>query len=302
MSNGTGNENQALIDEVKKFNEVQILKVENADDELPRYILSIPHGRQIQSAKAFLDEYLLRPERVKGTASLTTLTSFIEHVNRFKGKNSAVFADVSNQQAPKLVAVIDYHDGGQDGADWCQHRAVYEFPLSAEWVAWRSKERNAQIGQQEFAEFLEDRIVDVMHPETAGETVRLFATDLGLTLASPQRLLELSRGLTVRVGAKVVQSTNLSTGEMQIAFEEKHDGEGGPLKIPGAFAVGIPVFRNGPVYSIPVRLKYRVTAGSVTWGFSLQRIEKVWDHAVEEVCNEAREKTGLPLFFGKPEV
>ena len=149
---------------------------------------------------------------------------------------------------------------------------------------------------------LEAHLLDVLDPATAGESIRAMAAQLGLPIASPQRLLELSRGLSIRVGSKVKQTVNLSTGEAQIGFEETHDGtDGAPLKIPGAFVVGIPVFRNGALYQMLVRLRYRVSGGSVVWFFAPQHADRIWDDAITGACAGAQEKTELPLFYGTPE-
>jgi hypothetical protein len=61
------------------------------------------------------------------------------------------------------------------------------------------------------------------------------------------------------------------------------------------------VFQNGALYQIPARLRYRVSAGSVTWSFDLYRAQAVFDHAVDEACAHAAKETGLPLFMGSPE-
>jgi hypothetical protein len=118
---------------------------------------------------SFFDGYLTQPRTREGTASVTNLDSFIDHTNRFKGPDSIIFAD-DNRTSPKLTSVLDYNPSGPPGrtpADFGQHRAVYAFPLSDEWKAWTKVNKN-QMNMVQFAEFLEDRIIDVLAP---GDTV-----------------------------------------------------------------------------------------------------------------------------------
>lgn len=292
-------ENKDLIDAIEKYVGVQTIEAKRGEQIAD--ILVLPAGKTAQGIKKFLDEYRDRPERREGTATLTTLDSFIEHVNRHKDDNSAVFVDVANTKDPKLVAVIDYNEAGPKAqARFRRHQAIYQFPVSDEWKAWTGCKD--QMAQAAFAEFLEERIVDIMDPSAVGKAAKEFADTVGIKLAGPSRIMELSRGLSVRVNSKASNAINLSSGEGQVSFEETHQGQdGGPINIPGGFVIGIPVFRNGAPYSIPVRLRYRVQGGAVVWWFSLQRVDRVWDDAVGEAASAAKDKTGLPVFFGRPE-
>jgi len=291
----------AALEAAKRFGETESLDVDNGGRAA--HVLIVPEGRKIHSIKPLLDEYLTKPERRKGTATLTTLASFVDHVNRHKDEHSVVFAHVTEPEA-QLLAVFDYNESGaagdEGGARFGQHRAVYGCPFSDEWKAWTMK--RGEMSLADFATYLEDRIMDVLPPASAGETIKAFADQLSVQLASPQRLMELSRGLTVNVGQKVVNHVNLSTGEGTVSFEERHTGEGGDsVKVPGAFALAIPVFKGGDAYQIPVRLRYRTAGGQVTWSFTPQRIDRVRDHAINEACDVVKKETGLALFFGRPE-
>ncbi len=294
---------EAALAAAKEFGEVEVIDLVSDGENHPaagKAIFSVPNGRELQSAKNFLDEYLPNPERKKGFAALLTLDSFIDHANRFKDGDSAIFAATENRLQPQMICVLDYHEKGTGKARFGEHRGVYSFPISDEWKAWTAKRE--PMNQATFAEFLEERIVDVLDPATVGDKAQAFADRLGLTLASPNRLLELSRGLSIRVDQNVTQAISLSSGEMQIGFEEKHSGPAdAPLKIPGGFCVGISVFRGGPLYRIPVRLRYRLKEGKVSWWLACQNVDRIYDDAVGEACSTVVEKTKLPLFFGRPE-
>jgi uncharacterized protein YfdQ (DUF2303 family) len=263
-------------------------------------VLFVPRGLEAKSVKPFLDEYLQKPRRREGTAKLTELASFNAHVNRFKSSASAIFAN--NACQPQLIGVLDYHEEGATGDPaFCKHRAVYDFPLSDEWTAWTEKD-SEQLGQQAFAEFIEDRLADVLDPAEAGDNAKAFASRLGMHFASASRLVELSRGLSIHVGATIRQAVNLGTGESQFTYVDQHqDEKGAPLKVPGAFIIAIPVFRGGDPYQIPVRLRYRVSGSQATWFYQLARSEETFLHAFREACEAAKTATSLPLFYGTPE-
>ena len=74
------------------------------------------------------------------------------------------------------------------------------------------------------------------------------------------------------------------------------------MKVPNAFLIAIPVFELGERFVIPVRLRYRLNQGHVRWTLALYRSELVFDTAVRETCAKAAAGTGLPLFYGSPEI
>ena len=293
-------EAEAVAEIMRNGVEARVMSV-HAPDGTAAEVLVLPTSLQPHSIKKLVDEHRTAPVRRSGTAQHTTLLSFIEWVNRFKNPDSVIYADRS-PSAPALVGVIDYHHAGADGgARFGEHRARYAFPLSDEWIAWK-KQASAGFRQEEFASWIEDHLADVADPVSAREGAKEFGALFSCAFASASRLLELSRGLSVHVGERVQNHVNLSTGEASVTFQSSHADESGrPLKIPGAFLLGIPVFRGGALYQIPARLRYRVSAGNIAWSYELYRADAVFDHAIEEACETAETGTELPLFMGTPE-
>lgn len=290
-----GCENQALIDAVTQNAEVEILTLDAKGVE----VLSVPSGRTLVAVRQYLEPYRTAPERRRGTAKLTTLQSFCDHVSRFRDAHSALFAD-DNAKAPKLVGVLDYHEATASGSPrFGVHRALYDFPIADEWKVWTS---TVPMAQAAFAEFIEDHIGDVLDPKSLGESTWAFVEQLEIVLATPSALMGLSKGLSVYVDSRATNKIDLGSGEGQLSFNEEHkDSQGAPLKVPRGFAVGIPVFTGGERYSLPIRLRYRVSAGKVTWELKPHRVELAFRHAVTEACDKAAGLTKLPLFYGAPE-
>jgi uncharacterized protein YfdQ (DUF2303 family) len=297
-----GNVADSVATLVKRHVKPQLIKVEGQAGHIPTELLVVPAGLEVHSVKKHLDEYLDRPERRKGTAKLYDLASFVAHAKRFASPESVLFAD-NNMKSPSLMSVLDYHKAGYEGdPQFGQHRGHYAFPLSDEWKAWMEKNREP-MSQQDFAEFLENRISDVLaHTGELNEKLQQFADLLGGTFASPSKLVELSRGLAINEGTKVHQAVNLGSGEATVQYVSEHqDGAGNKLVVPNLFMIAIPVFVAGPIYQMAVRLRYRVRNGGITWFYELYREDKVFEHAFEEACDHAETETSLPLFVGAPE-
>lgn len=250
------------------------------------------------------NDYLLEPRDRRGTAKLTSLASFIALVNRFKSKDTVIFAH-DDREKPKLTAVLDYHAEGHDSSPaFGRHRAEFAFPLSDEWKAWQAKDKT-QMNLVDFAEFLEDRIVDVDDPSSAlSDQIGKLVTTLGGKgqLATPTRLIELSRGLSIHENSAISEAVKLSSGEATINFQNEHvDAHGNAVSVPSMFLLAIPVFRSGVPYQVLARLRYRVRGGLVFW-YELSRTDQVFDHAFDEAVREASDETAAPSFMGAPEV
>lgn len=292
---------QAVIDLVKDLHDVSIEDAETVDGTGLQYAI-VPKGMRMESIKPLIDEYLERPVRTKGTADLQTIESLIAHANRFGDarSGSALFAErQADGLGADLTAVYDYDT--ITGPDNREHRARYAFPLSREWKRWH-RINGQKLDVSTFAELLEDRIEDVLDPAGAGDGAKGFAERLGYQLATPAKLLALSKGLSIHVESKVTAAKKLSSGEGNLVFEETHqDADGSALKIPGGFVLAIPVFEGGGAYQIPVRLRYRVRSGSIVWECHLSKVAEVFRFAIKEACDKAAAETGLPLFYGCPE-
>lgn len=293
----------AVANIVTKLAKSTLVAIPNADPTAPPIHVLVAPGGEVSSVKKLVDEYRTAPERRKGTAVLHDLSSFVAHVMRFQDDDSAIFAD-RNPAGPSMTAIFDYHRATCEGAPrFGEHRARYAFPLSDEWIAWSGA--NAKpMSQALFAEFLEGRIADVTDAVNALPTTTKIMESLLCTFASPSKLMDLARGLTVRVESTIANQQNLQNGASVMRFDTAHTGERGePLEVPGAFLVSIPVFRGDAAYQIGARLRYRIKPGEgkVTWWFELYRATETFDHAFSEACLRATKETSLPLFMGTPE-
>lgn len=297
---------QAALDEFRDSYASVHEDFTNSDGDLTPYVIA-PKGVELKSLKPIIDSYLAQPERMKGTALLSDLESLASYVNLYKRRATLVYLDDLDPKAPSVHVVFDAHT--PNGADpeleapagWGDFGARYFFPLSPEWEAWREI-AGQWLEQGQFAAFMEDRLLDIADPTDPGERAKAIAAELGLTLAGRAKLFELSRGLRVNVQQNVNQEVSLGSGEGQLFFQEKHaDEKGDMLRVPGAFAIAVPVFRgSATAYRMIVMLRYRVHEKRVRWQLAPHLIETVFEDALEGAAAELRAKTSIPVLRGRP--
>lgn len=303
---------QAAIQALER-REHKLVEVDHGGLKVPLAVL--PQGVKVETLKPLIDQWRACPERMKGRVQLNELESLAAYVNRHKRDESIIFVDDSDLTAPSIEVIFDAHEPEsvrlrppetegesppEPCAGWQDFRATYAFPMTPAWKAW-FQVTEKWMSQAAFAGFLEERIDEVLDPSDPGEPAKAMAEKLGFTLAGAGKLLEVSRGLQLRINQNVVSAQNLSTGEVQVVFEEKHeDTKGGALKVPGGFAIAVPVFRGGALYRIPVRLRYRTESGRVLWQLLPHRLDQVFENAIEGAAEDLRQKTALPVLRGKP--
>jgi uncharacterized protein YfdQ (DUF2303 family) len=286
-----------LVDEYTKPT-IERVALEGGETALVQ--LSNDEGVTVLDPDLF-DDWRNAPLSVRGKATLLDLDSLIQHIERFKqGGVSIVFAD-NNRSKPSFTAIYDYRT--IDAPSFGRHSAQFDVPLSDEWKAWKANDSES-LSMPTFARFLEDHIIDVMPAgmiNLTGEQQQ-FVDSLGgnKRIADPAKLIELSTGLQVFEEGEVSQATKLQSGESQITVTNRHtDGAGAELRIPSMFVIAIPVFTNGPVYQMLVRLRYRKTNQGIVFFYEMWRTDRVFDHAFDEAVKRVGDETGLPVLLGR---
>lgn len=302
-------ENDALAAALLKHRDPQLLTLGEIEGEKVQVLLA-PNSSgsiDVRDVRKHFDAYRKAPERRTGTAALTTIDSFIEHVNRFKDADSALFVD-PDREKPSLTAILNYHKQGAAGAPrFGDHKSHYAFPLSDEWAAWNKNDGEKML-QADFTAFIEERALDIINPppfdstEEADIRLREFATSLNSVFADRAKMIELSRGLEVREKKVVANAVKLENGGAKIIYQSEHVGaDGEQIVVPNLFVIAIPVFVNGPAYRLPVRLRYKLNGANLVWTYDLYKPERAFDDAVKEAADKAKTETGLPAFYGAAE-
>lgn len=271
-------------------------------------LFTVSNGGATPIPPALFDPFRTKPVRRTGTAKMFTIDSLIDHTNRFKSLDTVVFAD-QNRDAPSITTVLDYHPESESVQDamFGQHRARHDFPLSDEWKAW-SAANGQPMGMADFAAFIENRLPDVLYlipgEDELPEDIQRLIDTLGGSdaIATPNKLMELARGLQINEESVVQEAVNLQSGEGIIRFQSRHvDETGAPVRVPSVFLLAIPVFQGGEFYRVAARLRYRKSGGLKFW-YELYRTDRTFDHAFRMAVERVAAETGLPVLYGKPEM
>ena len=193
---------------------------------------------------------------------------------------------------------------GGPAPDWGRYRASYAFPLSKTWQAWRGANLKAQT-QEQLAIFLEENLVDVLPASEMDQDpqIKQAVDQLGLKVADPLRLLELSRNFRIVTNETASEALALSSGETELHYRSEQrgvDNAGTKIVVPTAFLVALPVFEGGAMYRLLVRLRTRRMDGGHRFIFDIYRLERTQEKAFADECRDIAARADVPLFFGVP--
>lgn len=251
---------QPIIETVERLAEHRVIGGASLPERLALAV--VPTNKSLVDLQPYLDALLDAPRRIETTAKMTSVTSLIDYLNRFKTPDSAVFA--VDTEKPSLTGVIDYHGQGAEAAPrFGQHKAVYEFPISDQIKAW-SAVSGKPLSHAEMASFIDERQYDIANPPLDWMQVDPAALSLiqhllnisddsgeiddaapdepdaedgddrylprsalyklrKIRFGSAQRLIQLARTVEISVNAKAVEGYNPKTGERTVTFEEEHE-------------------------------------------------------------------------------
>ncbi len=279
----------------------QVLPVKDEKTGMTRYVMVVPDNMTVEDFTDQLRELLPAPERRTGTTLVKSIDAFLALVNRWKSDSTVVYADDATQ--PVITAVVNDHRPDAAGTPgFRDHRIVYQPALSDEWKTWTSLQ-GKWLTSEQFAELLEDRALDLVDPSTpaVGPNTTKILNALNVQAATPSRIAGLARSLTVCVNMRVKDSRNLQSGEGSIMFESSHTDEAGkPLEVPGAFLLGIPIYKGGPGILFVVRLRYDVKNQAILWKFLLSQTDLAKRETMETMIKRIGAETAVVVVEGQP--
>lgn len=238
----------------------------------------IPYAVVPDAAKVEdLERLLPTPARARASVTAKSAETLAAYIVRFRTEATAIFAD---QQKFEIVGIIDYHT--PDAPAFREHRVSYAAPRSLEWATWRTAS-GRKMSQADFAQFIEDNVVDIRSP--AGADV-----------------LEVARDLQAKKAVSFSSAIRLSDGSQEFTYNETVQGTTakGKLKVPEEFTLGIPVFFGGELYEVKARLRYRIEGGVLHLWYELYRPEHIEKDAFEAVCEQVNEATEIAVWQGVP--
>lgn len=265
----------------------------------PGTIYTIPDGegsvRQIDT-----DEYAEFPRRATGSRRVTDAASFVAYVQRHKTPGTEVYAHTSSSS---VIGVIDSHRGTDQDPGWQKHTLTLALEHTKAWLAWTANDLGTNprgwMDQLTFAEFIEDRGLDVKVPD--------YAT-----------LIELATKFEATKSVEFASSVRATTGEVRFEYNETvgpKKGTKGDITLPKELELGLRPYIGGPVYYVVAALRYRMRSEGLVLGYTLQRPENILEAAFADIVTEIRDGNGVdpsaptpghtgigdvPIFYGRP--
>lgn len=243
-----------------------------------RSFLLVPEGLKHIDVSDEHGLNLKAPHYVKQSVTLQTQDSVVEYVNRFKGAQTVLFADID---ANSIVGQIDYHD--PKAASNVAHRASLVLPYSEEWKLWNGISGKLQ-DQLTFARFIEENAADISVP-SAGD------------------LLDAVRDLQVHRKVNFTKAVRTASDNENFSFTDETETrtKQGDLELPTKFVVGLPVYFGEPDTEVHAFLRWKIDAdkGGLFLGIQLHRVEHVRQAVFKQIVTAISERTGCLAVFGK---
>jgi uncharacterized protein YfdQ (DUF2303 family) len=215
------------------------------------------------------------PKTIDQSVTLQNADALKEYLNRFKGENSIMFADIA---VSRIVGALDYHGPGQGAL--VKHKATLDLPSSEEWKTWSGI--NGQLKPQlEFARFIEENAPDIKSPDAA-------------------TLLEAVRDLQARRNVNFIQAVRTDSDNECFEFTDNTEARTkDDLELPTKFVLSIPVYFGDPDVEVHAFLRWKLEDAKLMLGIKLHRAEHVRQAAFTLIVTDAMEKTSLLAVFGK---
>jgi uncharacterized protein YfdQ (DUF2303 family) len=211
-----------------------------------------------------LEIYLDQPRRPTGTYRPDTVDSFTEYVEQHHSPSETTVW-VSVGAPSQVIAVLDDHSAEANG--WREHRAELVLQPSPEWARWSSLDRRL-VDQQDFAEHIEQGLLDIADPAAAD-------------------MLEVAQSIEASMSASFRSGLRLQSGATKLKYEEEIDakaGQSGELEIPKEITLMLAPFVGEERRAITARFRYRIVGGKLKLGYFLDRPEEILREAVEAIA------------------
>ncbi|MFE5771418.1 DUF2303 family protein [Streptomyces sp. NPDC056485] len=223
-------------------------------------------------------EHTGTPTRKQGTTTVRDAASFTTYYAKHADTSTEVYADAERLT---VTAVLDAHAAAEPR--WRLHRLALALRQTEAWAQWLAFDGKL-LGQEQFAEFLEDHLPELLEPSAA-------------------TMLEIAQSIQATTKAEFQSSTRLHSGERQLKYVEDTRaaaGRKGELTIPESFIIGLIPFEGSEGYRLTARLRYRITDNQLRIGYKLDRPGDTIRTAFADVVRTIGEQIAQPVMNGTP--
>ncbi|MFC8625653.1 DUF2303 family protein [Streptomyces anulatus] len=243
------------------------------------YTLVTPGGG-VQKVDLTGPEHTGVPARKSGTTLVRDVDSFLAYFDKHGDSNTEVYADVERRT---ITAVLDAHT--DEDARWGGHRVELHLRETSAWRAWTSMDGQL-VPQGQFAEFIEDNLVDLVEPTAA-------------------TMLELAESFEVTTSAEFQSSQRLDSGARKFSYVEEQTGKAGhkgDITIPATLTLALRPFEGTEPYKVIARFKYRLdkAKGELRLGFKIERPGDVLAAAFADIRTLIDSDVPMAVLNGAP--
>jgi hypothetical protein len=260
-------------------------------------IITLPDGRQQLIVPEGYRTSVVEPleprlkSYIEQAVTFLTRESFVTYVKDYRTPVTRIFMGSTG-----FTAIFDYHrpmmkapaqqgENGEDlffppAPDRAAHAAHYTVPLSQEWKDWSSVDRK-EIPQLEFAEFIEDHILDIRKPDGA-------------------TLLEVARQLQIHRTVEFLSGKNLANGTAELTYAESDKASAGKGKIdvPTDIELALSIFKGEPRDPVLATFRYRLKSeGKLFFAIKIKDRERVHEAALDHLRNEIAKELETPVLY-----
>lgn len=231
-------------------------------------------------------EYLERPTmpvRLSGAVTLSDTDSFLEYVNRFKSESMAVYGSLSPAQ---FVAIFNAQT--KDAPNWGDHKALFPLVHSPEWAIWTHHSDKPFNGNEAFAVWLENNMLDIIDP-------------------APAKMMDIALNIKINQKQSFGSAVRLQDGNIEFTYSNLVEGQAKnaanrPVTIPDVFKIQIPVFQgqNAARYTVEARFRYRLEGDSIKIRYELVRPTKIVEKAFYDILGVVNKGAKTTVLFGAP--
>jgi uncharacterized protein YfdQ (DUF2303 family) len=221
-------------------------------------ILTVPTGYTTKTVD--LEElrapYRSGPVRKAGLYTVRDVNSFLTYYLKHAGDEAETWVTPG-----EVTAVLNA--SATDHAHWEDHRLALQLRHSPEWERWVGKSGQL-LGQDRFAEFLEEGAADVVQPDMATvlEVVQSLEATTRVDFESAYRTADGQRGF------KYVETTTARAGQK------------GELEIPSCFVLALRVYEGQDPINVTARFRYRINGDELRLGIVIDRIPEILEAAL----------------------
>lgn len=247
-----------------------------------------PDGSRVIDVRDQIERTKDHPRRKTGAVTLAQHDSFVAYLAKHGMPETELWADIDKD---RITAVINAHSAfsedldSEGAAGWGDHRATLQLVTTQDWRDWTDNSGKL-VGQQEFAEFVEQHLPNFVRPAAAD-------------------MLELAQTIKGHTKVSFESSKRVKSGETSIEWREDTTataGKKGTIDIPDTIDLGMQVYEGGDAYRLTARFRYRIGAGpgQLVLGYVLERAGDAKRDAFGQVVQQVAADTERDVWHGTP--